>query len=1235
MIMLIAPIATNIALVENINRYSSTEEIRSRPSKYIIHTKYSNANLGLEKDSLDRELRIRGGGIIPVSRVEPMFSLPGKIMYFDTIRTSYGLRFLFVGSNFVAINGTDYIWYSRYNITGYDVGDLDMDGVDEVVVLTADGYLTTLDDTLSIVWRRWLGGFAGLVDRVFIGNFSSPNYNMILTYKYGGNLTVYWNCTGDYVFHTEVSTIRLGEIYYIPNKWNYIYSSWDENLGKFIPFRKDTGYIEIYGASRGFVHGNNLYVIYSGFTRIFVYGYEGVIRSIQVPELNNDIGILGKKLVGYDIDGDGDLDFLINNGTHMFLIMDDGDDVATAVFKYLPQPDDYSMIPGYVVYTENNMIYFLLSPTLESAGAKQTYEARNLTNPINDVVYCYGPRELLRILNPVNTDHLKYSFGWEYSQKDTHIVFYNLFSVMEVYPRNIRTYSFSEGIAKVFAIKDGFVVFFEGGGGEVYIFGARITFSTDFTSILDQIEFVDYNINSGELYIALSNTTLITFDVFNDLIDSLWTPPLLGTSKILVGLYYRGYTYYALVNYTSTEASMVIFRGQTAWLIERSGVMYAVDFALGSLCVWDYDGDDNYEVAYAFYHHSKETEFPLNVWNDTYVYVVYDGGEVFRYSGVVTQYDKADTYIEQKHVYSARPFNNSFAFMHFDGKFIIYYSYGLTEEVVLNGSVVWASNGVLATSKQVKIYDIRGSDTIDFENTIVCVASYEDWTYSVCTTGGYFLWNITGHQDVQDPYVSITHPYEGEVINNYTITVSWEVSDDTEISSVFLRLDNGAWIDVTGLSSYTLYGVNEGNHTIYINATDIAERSTIANRSFTVVAPFTLSVYCEDNNSLINRNWVIIEYNTSGTVDSISIYVNGSEWFSTTTILNGSINITGLSSGFWTIDVVAYGGGANISRSITVAVDIDPPLLSIVSPANNTVFATNTSILALHIELSCSDNFGISRIEYNLNNSGWVSIGNDTEINIVIYTDGVYILRLRAYDHAGNTNETALVFYVNFPASFKVSYAYNNTWTNNSTVVFSWESTNIHKVYLYLNGELKDVLEASGTYTMSLDEGIWNITLVAVGYMDTIVRTLWAKIDLTAPTISVLSPKNGTVFNATNEYAEVEIVVSVYDNVGVSSLYLTYDNRTMLISETTTLILGVGNYTIIITAIDEAGNEGKATLNIVVKGEETTGEEAGEETTPGGVSGEQGLPVDILLLIGVVAVAVVGGKKALEKIRRR
>ena len=260
MIMLIAPIATNIALGENINSYSPTEEIRSRPSKYIIPTKYSNATLGLERDSLDKELRIRDGGIIPVSRVEPMFSLPGKIMHFDTIRTSYGLRFLFVGSNFVAINGTDYIWHSRYNITGYDVGDLDMDGVDEVVVLTADGYLTTLDDTLSIVWRRWLGGFAGLVDRVFIGNFSSPNYNMILTYKYGGNLTVYWNCTGDYVFHTEVSTIRLGEIYYIPNKWNYIYSSWDENLGKFIPFRKDTGYIEIYGASRGFVHGNNLYV---------------------------------------------------------------------------------------------------------------------------------------------------------------------------------------------------------------------------------------------------------------------------------------------------------------------------------------------------------------------------------------------------------------------------------------------------------------------------------------------------------------------------------------------------------------------------------------------------------------------------------------------------------------------------------------------------------------------------------------------------------------------------------------------------------------------------------------------------------------------------------------------------------------------------------------------------------------------------------------------------------------
>ena len=490
-----------------------------------------------------------------------------------------------------------------------------------------------------------------------------------------------------------------------------------------------------------------------------------------------------------------------------------------------------------------------------------------------------------------------------------------------------------------------------------------------------------------------------------------------------------------------------------------------------------------------------------------------------------------------------------------------------------------------------RIYSIRGSHVTDFEGSILCVAEKGEFTRSICVSDYYVLWNITGSEDLQDPYVSIIRPYDGEIINNYTIVVSWDVYDDTGIANILLRLDSREWIDVSGLTSYVFYNVYEGEHVVYLNVTDLTGRTSVDSVSFTVVPPFTLSVYRADNNSLIRRSWVIVEYNTTGTVDRVVIYANGSEKFSTTTMLNGSVNITGLCSGFWIIDVVAYGSGAHVSRSIYVHIDVDPPSINVLAPENNTFFAANASILIVHVEIEYWDNYGVDRVEYNLNGSGWV-VMNDVEIDLMIHVDGMYVLCFRIYDIAGNFNETKVVFIVDFPASFTVNFDYNNVWINSPNISFSWSSTHIDRVYLYINGELRDVLDSNGVLTLTLGEGIWNITLVAVGYNDRIVRTLWAKIDLTPPSVEIVSPVNNTVIYAVGNYTEVEIEVSVGDNVGVERILLTYRNTTFEIGETATIILPVGEHTIYITAVDKAGNEKTVALHITVKQHV---EEEGEE----------------------------------------
>ena len=323
------------------------------------------------------------------------------------------------------------------------------------------------------------------------------------------------------------------------------------------------------------------------------------------------------------------------------------------------------------------------------------------------------------------------------------------------------------------------------------------------------------------------------------------------------------------------------------------------------------------------------------------------------------------------------------------------------------------------------------------------------------------------------------------------------------------------------------------------------------------------------------------------------------------------------------------GSGVNVSYPVCVHVDIDAPVIRVISPENNTNFTSATSIIIIHIELEVWDNFGVDYFEYNINGSGWVRT-NSSELDITLFKDGVYVVDFRVYDIAGNANGTRLVFSVDFPASFTVYFAYDNIWINKTTVSFSWESEHIDEVYLYVNGEHKTSLAPSGTYNLTLSEGIWNITLVAIGYKDRIVRAFWAKIDLTPPTINVLSPPNNSVINATGDYAEVLIVYSVQDNVGVDRILITYGNTTQEVSGNPVGSIIDINHTIYITAIDRAGNARTVSLNIEISKsmaggtEAVGGEQEGETETGAGTETTILEGIDILLAATLILVSVAG-----------
>ncbi|MEM2971785.1 MAG: NosD domain-containing protein [Candidatus Bathyarchaeia archaeon] len=82
---------------------------------------------------------------------------------------------------------------------------------------------------------------------------------------------------------------------------------------------------------------------------------------------------------------------------------------------------------------------------------------------------------------------------------------------------------------------------------------------------------------------------------------------------------------------------------------------------------------------------------------------------------------------------------------------------------------------------------------------------------------------ITFIIDTVPPSVSITSPIDGATIETSNVKISWSGFDNgTKIAYYEVKLDNGMWIRVVDATNYTLTGVADGNHIVYVRAVDFA-----------------------------------------------------------------------------------------------------------------------------------------------------------------------------------------------------------------------------------------------------------------------------------------------------------------------------------------------------------------------------------------------------------------------------
>src|SRR3989344_4151937 len=108
--------------------------------------------------------------------------------------------------------------------------------------------------------------------------------------------------------------------------------------------------------------------------------------------------------------------------------------------------------------------------------------------------------------------------------------------------------------------------------------------------------------------------------------------------------------------------------------------------------------------------------------------------------------------------------------------------------------------------------------------------------YSGSAGGGAFGGKLGIYFDENAPSVSITFPSEGYSSTSSAITLQYSgTAGDNPITKYWVQLDSNGWIGNGLNTTYAFTGIADGSHTVYVVATDLADKNSItAQAGFTV-----------------------------------------------------------------------------------------------------------------------------------------------------------------------------------------------------------------------------------------------------------------------------------------------------------------------------------------------------------------------------------------------------------------
>ncbi|RKI74055.1 cell envelope biogenesis protein OmpA, partial [Corallococcus sp. AB049A] len=442
---------------------------------------------------------------------------------------------------------------------------------------------------------------------------------------------------------------------------------------------------------------------------------------------------------------------------------------------------------------------------------------------------------------------------------------------------------------------------------------------------------------------------------------------------------------------------------------------------------------------------------------------------------------------------------------------------------------------------------------------------------------------------VPAPTVAISTPANGSTTNNPNVTVTGTAANATTVTLTFQGTNYGP-ITVTGGNwSQALPGpLADGTYSVTAVSTNAqGTNSSPATSTFTVdQTPPVVAISTPSDGTTINTPNVTVT-GTSTDAAFVTLVFEGTSYGPITVDASGnwSFPLPGpLADGTYTVTATATDSAGNQSTpdSSTFTVDQTAPTVAISTPADGDVIGTSTVTVT-----GTSSGATSVTLTFEGNDYGPIAVdasGNWSYTLPVSVPEGTHTVTAVSTDAAGNTSTPASsTFTVDLTVpTVAITTPANGTSVNTSTVTVTGTTTNATSVMLTFEGTSYGpiTVDASGNWSFplpgTLTEGSYTVTAVSTNGAGTNSATATSTftVDLTAPTVAISTPADGSTVNTPN-------VTVTGTSTGATSVTLTYGGTNYgpipvdgagNWSYPLPVSLTDGSYTVTVVATDAAGN---------------------------------------------------------------